>query len=320
MSGLARGGEREAAAGSHEGAFGLFGLPPRELVDVPGDAMQLSPLVPGSQAIEDMADGSLAAMVVAAPPGTVERRYALAQAIRVLAPGAALTALAPKDKGGSRLARELTMLGATVAEDARRHHRICRARRPVMPVGLAEAIEAGAPRLDPALGLWTQPGLFSWDRIDPGSALLAAHLPPLAGQGADLGCGTGYLARSLLAASAGIESLSLVDLDRRAIGCARRNVEDPRARFTWTDVRSFAADAPGLDFVVMNPPFHDGGAEDRALGLGFIRRAAELLKRGGRLWLVANRHLPYEAEIKRLFPVVRAVADQGGFKIYEAVK
>ena len=32
-----------------------------------------------------------------------------------------------------------------------------------------------------------------------------------------------------------------------------------------------------LDFVVMNPPFHDGGTEDRSLGEAFIRRAAAVL-------------------------------------------
>ena len=43
----------------------------------------------------------MAAMVMLAPPGTVERRYATALALRALAPGGALTILAPKDKGGS---------------------------------------------------------------------------------------------------------------------------------------------------------------------------------------------------------------------------
>ena len=47
----------------------------------------------------------------------------------------------------------------------------------------------------------------------------------------------------------------------------------------------------GLDFVVMNPPFHDGGAEDKALGVAFIEAAARMLARRGACWLVANRHL-----------------------------
>jgi 16S rRNA (guanine1207-N2)-methyltransferase len=76
----------------------------------------------------------------------------------------------------------------------------------------------------------------------------------------------------------------------------------------------------GLDFIVMNPPFHDGGAEDRRLGQAFIKKAAEMLRKGGVLWLVANRHLPYEAELKEAFKRVNPVGDGGGYKLFEAVK
>ena len=38
------------------------------------------------------------------------------------------------------------------------------------------------------------------------------------------------------------------------------------------------------------------------------------------LWLVANRHLPYEVELNAAFKRVTKVADAGGYKVYEAVK
>ena len=76
----------------------------------------------------------------------------------------------------------------------------------------------------------------------------------------------------------------------------------------------------GLDFVVMNPPFHDGGAEDRSLGQGFIRRAHAMLRKGGAAWLVANRHLPYEVVLGEAFGAVSLRAENGGFKVYEARK
>ncbi|WP_163545134.1 methyltransferase, partial [Klebsiella pneumoniae] len=66
-----------------------------------------------------------------------------------------------------------------------------------------------------------------------------------------------------------------------------------------------------LDFVVMNPPFHDGGAEDKALGQAFVRRAADLLKPRGTCWLVANRHLPYEAVLAPLFKTVTMRVETG---------
>lgn len=294
---------------------GAYGVPPPELASVAPTARQFSPLRPGSADLETVAPGSLAGLTVLAPPGTRERRYVLALSLRALRPGGRLLALAPKDKGGSRLGAELKAFGCEVIEAGRRHHRICETRRPETLEGLAAAIEEGAPRLAPGLG-WTQPGVFSWDRLDPGTALLIDKLPDLAGAGADLGCGVGVLARHVLRAPA-VTRLDLVDIDRRAIACARRNVEDPRATFHWADVRGFAGDAK-LDFVVMNPPFHDGGAEDRALGQAFIAAAAGLLKPGGACWLVANRHLPYEAVLAERFARADLKAEGGGFKVYAA--
>ena len=56
------------------------------------------------------------------------------------------------------------------------------------------------------------------------------------------------------------------------------------------------------------------------LGRAFIAAAAVALNPGGRLWLVANRHLPYEEALGSGFGQVRTVAQEGGFKIVEAVK
>jgi 16S rRNA (guanine1207-N2)-methyltransferase len=297
---------------------GIYGVPPAELAASPAAAIQFSPLIPGSEKLEEQKEGSMSEMVVLAPPGTVERRYSTALALKALAPGGALTILAPKDKGGSRLAKELKGFGCTVVETSRRHHRICVSERPSLLAGIDEAIAEGMPRLDEGLGLWTQPGVFSWNRIDPGSALLEQSLPPLSGRGADLGCGIGYLARAVLA-SPKIEHLVMIDIDRRAVEMAARNIGDSRAAFRWADIRS-GAQLNGLDFVVMNPPFHDGGAEDQSLGQSFIRRAAEALRPGGVCWLVANRHLPYEAVLRSLFRRVTPKIETTGYKVYEAQK
>ncbi|MFZ5668137.1 MAG: class I SAM-dependent methyltransferase [Pseudomonadota bacterium] len=296
---------------------GLYGLPPRDVVEAPDGALQVSPLVPGSASLEGLAEGSLAGATLLAPPGTVERRYVIALALRALVPGGRLTVAAPKDRGGSRLRGELEAFGCAVLEEARRHHRICRVARPAEPAGLDDAIARGAARFSAELGLWTQSGVFSWDRIDPGSALLLRHLPPLAGRGADFGCGVGVLAKAVLT-NAAVGSLALIDIDRRAVEAARRNIDDPRATFHWSDVREAGIEAGSLDFVVMNPPFHDGGTEDRQLGQTFIREAGRVLRKGGVLWLVANRHLPYEAVLNESFKAVTPRGDQGGFKLYEA--
>jgi len=301
---------------SQDRAFCVYGAPPHDLATVPAGATQVSPLAPGSAALEDVAPASLDTVGMAAPPGTIERRYALALALRALKPGGKLTVMAPKDKGGSRLGKELKTFGCAVEETGRRHQRLCFAARPDEPQGLEAAIAAGALQKVEALDGWSQPGVFSWDRPDPGSLLLIQALPTLAGRGADFGCGIGLIARAVLARAA-VTSLELIDIDRRAVEAARRNIDDSRARIHWADVRCEPA-LENLDFVVMNPPFHDGGAEDKALGQAFIRRAHQVLSKGGSLWIVANRHLPYEGVLTPLFATVELKAEAGGFKVYEA--
>ena len=293
-------------------------MPPDELAEAPTGAIQLSPLIPGSEALEAQDEGSFSSLIVLAPPGTVERRTTIALALKALAPGSALMVLAPKDKGGSRIAKELKGFGCQVDETSRRHHRICACQRPDHLTGIDEALSEGRPRLDEALGLWTQPGVFSWNRIDPGSALLEQSLPPLSGRGADFGCGIGYLSRAVLASSK-VEHLSLIDIDRRAVEMAQRNIDDARVAFHWSDIRG-GTPLKGLDIVVMKPPFHDGGAEVQSLGKTFIRRAAEALRPGGLRWVVANRHLPYEGVLKRGFRRVNPHVEAAGYKVYEAQK
>lgn len=302
----------------------LYGRPPA-VFDPPGAATQVSPLIPGSTPLEDVAEGSADAIMVHAPPGVLERRYTLALALRALKVGGRLDVMAAKDRGGSRLKKELEGFGVEVGESAKAHHRRCVVIRPAKVEWIENAIEQGSPRMVGALEAWSQPGLFSWNRHDPGTSILWEHLMfqgspmPIKGAGLELGCGNGGLARALLTDWPDIQALRLVDIDRRAIEMSRLNINDPRVVFAWADVRTLAENGEA-DFVVSNPPFHDGGAEDKRLGQAFIRKAAGLLRRGGVAWFVANRHLPYEAELDAAFKRWAMVADRRGYKVFEAVK
>jgi len=176
-----------------------------------------------------------------------------------------------------------------------------------------------APHNQRADGYQTAPGVFSADGIDPASALLLAALPEkLGARVADLGAGWGYLSANLMQ-STDLKALHLVEADHAALACARVNVPDPRAEFHWADAVTWRAPEP-VDTVVMNPPFHISRSAEPALGQGFIRSAAQNLTRNGALWMVANRHLPYEGALKAAFGTGRLLGELEGYKIYEAAR
>lgn len=176
-----------------------------------------------------------------------------------------------------------------------------------------------APERQQVDGFVTAPGVFSADGIDSASRLLADSLPAHLGRHvADLGAGWGYLASRLLVDDR-LVTLDLVEADRIALNCATENVTDPRVRFHWADATRFHADQP-LDAVVMNPPFHTDRSADPGLGQSFIAAAARLLSPRGQLWLVANRHLPYEAALAATFAEHREIAGDNRFKILYAAR
>ncbi len=169
-------------------------------------------------------------------------------------------------------------------------------------------------------GYVTAPGVFSADAVDPASALLADALPAEIGAHVvDLGAGWGYLSRRVLAQCSGVRRIDLVEADHDALACARINVDDPRAAFHWADATRWRPDS-ACDAVVMNPPFHTGRAADADLGRAFIAAAAAMLAPRGCLWMVANRHLPYEASLSQHFAQVVEVGGDPRFKVLSAAR
>ncbi len=161
------------------------------------------------------------------------------------------------------------------------------------------------------------PGIFSSDGPDQGSVILTKHLPALKGRVADLGSGWGFLSRAILNCEA-VTSLDMIEADFYAAEMGKLNVTDSRASHNWADALAF--DGKGYDTVVMNPPFHTSRKPDPALGQAFIRKAASILTPRGELWMVANRNLPYEAELEQNFQLIKTVAQTGGFKVVHAKK
>ncbi|RWX76536.1 class I SAM-dependent methyltransferase [Neorhizobium lilium] len=168
------------------------------------------------------------------------------------------------------------------------------------------------------------PGMFSHDRVDGGSELLAGRLPTdFDGNAADFGAGWGYLSIMLAEKSPRVNRIDLFEADWHALEFAKKNIArncpDLEARFFWQDLGTEPA-REKYDLVVMNPPFHESQAADPEIGKAMIRAAAAALRSGGRLMLVANRGLPYEPAIASEFRESGETCRNARFKVLWARK
>jgi 16S rRNA (guanine1207-N2)-methyltransferase len=167
-------------------------------------------------------------------------------------------------------------------------------------------------------GFWTVPGIFSAGAIDPASAFLCANITqPLSGKGADLGAGWGYLSHHALQKYPKITQLDLFEAEHISLDCAQKNITDTRALFHWSDITAMPVKAVH-DFILMNPPFHVSRKADPSIGRMFIAKAANMLNPKGRLWMVANKQLPYEACLDDHFNTWSYIAQSSQYKIIQA--
>ncbi len=279
-----------------------------------------------------LADERGYAVVLLLPPRQREEaRALLAQALqRVAADGVVVAAMA-NNEGARSGEADLERLAGAVQSLSKNKCRVFWAeanavRRNAALIDEWAAFDAPRPIADGRF--LSRPGLFAWSRIDAASALLARCLPDnLGGCGADLGAGFGYLAAEVLERCPAVTALDLYEAEGRGLELARLNLHryaadnaQLRLDFLWHDVTRGLPAGRRYDFIVSNPPFHQGRVDQPEIGQAFLVAAAHALVPGGRFWLVANRHLPYEAVLRVNFRKVRPVREEQGFKVIEAIK
>jgi len=291
----------------------------------PDDVLYVTGFRPAWDSIAE----SGAAVALEAPWGTAamvlvclqrDREAALgriAAALRALAPGGWLLLDGQKAEGVDTMIRNLRKLLPVSGVAAKAHGKIAWLQRPAtLPAEVAAWAEAVRPRPN-ADGFITAPGMFSAARVDPGTRLLIEHLPADAkGAACDLGAGWGALSKGLLEKAPKLQSCDLVEADHAAAEAAKLNVTDPRAQVHWADASRWQGGS--YDLIVSNPPFHVSRAADPSLGQAFLVAAARLLTPRGRLFLVANRQLPYERTLDAYFRKREIVVSDSRYKILAA--
>jgi 16S rRNA (guanine1207-N2)-methyltransferase len=166
----------------------------------------------------------------------------------------------------------------------------------------------------------TMPGVFSWDHLDEGTALLLDHLDVEPDSDVlDMGCGYGII--GLVAARAGAR-VTMVDDDLLAVRCASASIEvnnfGLRCRALASDLTIEVRDQQ-FDLVLSNPPFHQGVDVTTGIATQMIREIPDVLRPGGRLRIVANRFLPYHREMRAVFGNVSTITETGRYIVLESV-
>ena len=268
-------------------------------------------------------DGTQHALTLVLPPRQREEyRALLARAVTSTREGGIVMAAVSNLEGARTVENDLKALTGNVDTLSKNKCRVFWARIDGRRNAalISEWLALDAPRPIEGGRFTSRPGLFAWDRFDAGSKLLVDNLPPaLKGKAADLGAGFGYLSDEILKRYPLITHLDVVEAEARALDMAKVNLAPygERVAFHWGDATKAL---PGTyDAIISNPPFHIDRADRHDLGKAFIVSAAKALTSGGQLWMVANRHLPYEATLKAAFKTVIIVADNGAFKVFKAI-
>ncbi|MEC9342444.1 MAG: class I SAM-dependent methyltransferase [Pseudomonadota bacterium] len=254
--------------------------------------------------------GKLAGAFVMAGRARAAGEQALARAWAMLPAGAPILVCGALTDG-IRTLRKWASAHAGIEDSFSKHHAVCF----LLRRGSTEPFDAPRPE---AL---VSPTMFASSGEDAGSRLLASHFEGrLAGAVADFGAGSGYLAGQARQ-QAGPTRIDLYEADYLSLERARSALAGAKVetRFFWHDLLREKVDGP-YDRVVMNPPFHEGRATRPQIGIGFIETAARALKPGGRLLMVANRNLPYEAVLQARFRRIARLTEEGGFKVIEAIR
>lgn len=263
-------------------------------------------------------------VLVLPPPQRDETRALFARALESVEDDGLVVVSMQNDAGAKSGESDLRKLAPEVLSLSKSKCRVFWAKKRNVDQKLMQSwLEYDQPRLVEATGLISRPGVFAWDRIDTASRLLSDHLPgDLSGHGADLGAGLGYLTHFVLSRSDKVRSMDVYEAEARSLDCSKLNLspfeKGVALKYFWQDVTT---GIQGIyDFIISNPPFHLGREETRALGQSFIEVAAKSMKPNGRFYMVANRHLPYEASLEKYFTNVSVLAMHDGFKVFEAIK
>ena len=166
--------------------------------------------------------------------------------------------------------------------------------------------------------------VFSRDSLDIGTRFFLQYLPVR--QGAcdiiDLGCGNGLV--GLIAAERSpAATLHFIDESFMAVASARDNFHRAFGAQRGSTFRVgdglMGVESESADLILCNPPFHQQNTVGDQIALSLFKQSRRVLRKGGELWVIGNRHLDYPSYLARLFGAHSVVASNTKFIIVKAV-
>jgi len=179
---------------------------------------------------------------------------------------------------------------------------------------------------------------FSRDRLDLGARAMMQAMDentlPDAENIADLACGNGVLGlHALTALGKDVNKvdkqrcITFIDESYMAVAATKENYQQvisdaAKHNIVPSFVVQDSVKKPDInyDWIICNPPFHIGTAMDTYIANRMFQQSFIALQRTGQLWVVANRHLKYENQIKKIFKNSTIILSNKKFVVIVATK
>ncbi|EKA5634950.1 methyltransferase [Vibrio navarrensis] len=171
------------------------------------------------------------------------------------------------------------------------------------------------------------PNVYSGESLDLGARFMLEHIPSdeKLKHIIDLGCGNGVL--SVKAARLNPQAkITLVDESFMALASAKLNIEhntEHAAEVEFIANNCLEGFSPqSADLILCNPPFHQQQTVTDHIAWQMFCDAKRVLIKEGKLLVIGNRHLGYDAKLRRLYGEknVKLVASNSKFVILQATK
>ncbi|MCB5195003.1 class I SAM-dependent methyltransferase [Deefgea salmonis] len=166
-------------------------------------------------------------------------------------------------------------------------------------------------------------GVFAEQKIDIGSRFFIEHFSqlPSVKTVADVGCGNGLLSLAYHRRHPDA-ALYLYDESKAAIESARLSFERncPQAVVQIVHGDGLANVTQSFDLILINPPFHQQNTITTDIAVSMFTQAKRCMHADTELWVVANRHLDYQADLKKQFRRVSVMAQNAKFVILKVMR